>query len=154
MSASDDVSASLTGIHYETERQPPADTLSQIERGLHEHNVAHLGEDVINRYRKVAVVARMPEHTLIGGIIGEMFWDWLHIDTLWVEERYRAHGIGSELLARLERIAVAEGFLGSHLETTDFQAVDFYLRNGYTIFAELAGKPAGSTWYYMKKTLV
>jgi hypothetical protein len=38
-----------------------------------------------------------------------------------------------------------------HLETTSFQALDFYLKNGYEVFGQLEGKPAGHTWYYLKK---
>jgi hypothetical protein len=58
------------------------------------------------------------------------------------------------LLKQIEAEAIAKGFHGSHLETTDFQAVDFYLQNDYEVFGELEGKPKGYTWYYMKKILI
>jgi ribosomal protein S18 acetylase RimI-like enzyme len=73
---------------------------------------------------------------------------------LWVNEKYRGQGIGSDLLKEIEAAAMTKGFYGSHLETTDFQAAEFYRKNGYEVFGELEGKPEGHTWFYMKKRLV
>ena len=144
----------MTDWEIETVFDPPAESLARLDRGLHEFNLARLGEDTIHRYHRVAVFARDRDGTLIGGIHGELFWDWLHIDTLWVHEAHRGQGIATQLLAQIERTAAAKGFYGSHLETTDFQALGFYLKNGYEIFGELEGKPAGSTWYYIKKRII
>lgn len=41
----------------------------------------------------------------------------------------------------------------AHLETAEFQALAFYLKHGYEVFGRLPGKPAGHTWYYLKKDL-
>jgi hypothetical protein len=49
---------------------------------------------------------------------------------------------------------MSKGFLGSHTETADFQALDFYLKSGYEVFGKLEGKPKGTTWYFIKKVLV
>lgn len=140
-------------LTYELSCDPSAEVVQEIDQGLHQYNVAHLGEDVINRYTRVAVAARDEAGQLIGGIYGDLFWEWLHIETLWVSESARGEGIGSELLMRLEQEAVAGGAGGAHLETTSFQALGFYQRHGYEIFGELEGKPSGVTWYYLKKQL-
>lgn len=142
-----------TELQYETRFQFDADTIEPLESGLHEYNLAHLGEEVIYRYHRVAVLAYGPEGRVAGGIHGEMFWDWLYIHTMWVEDRLRGQGIGTQLLERIERAATEKGFYGSHVETTDFQALEFYRRNGYEIFGVLEGKPAGHNWYYLKKQL-
>jgi GNAT superfamily N-acetyltransferase len=120
---------------------------------LHEHNLAHLGAEVLNDYHRLAVVARDETGEVIGGIHGELVWEWLYIQSLWVDESHRGRGIGARLLAAIEAAAVAKGFTRSHLETTDFQALEFYLRHGYEVFGKLEGKPAGATWYYIKKDL-
>jgi len=133
---------------------PPSEDVAAIERGLHAYNVAHLGEDVIDNYHQVAVVARDVEGNIVGGVHGELCWDWLYIKTLWVAESHRAQQAGSRLLAALEEAALCRGFSRAHLETTDFQALDFYLKHGYEVFGRLPGKPAGHTWYYLKKDLV
>jgi GNAT superfamily N-acetyltransferase len=90
---------------------------------------------------------------VIGGIHGEIFYDWLHIDTFWVDETHRGQGIGTRLLAQIEETALGKGCHGSHLETIDFQALGFYLKNRYAVFGQLEDKPKGSTWYYLKKKL-
>jgi GNAT superfamily N-acetyltransferase len=144
----------MTDLNTETVFDPPAESLAPIDRGLHEFNLACLGKATIHRYHKVAVFARDKDGTMIGGIYGELLWDWLHIDTLWVHEAHRGQGIATRLLAQIEEAAASKGFCGSHLETTDFQALGFYLKNGYEIFGELEGKPAGSTWYYIKKRII
>jgi GNAT superfamily N-acetyltransferase len=141
-------------VHYEKVFDPSKEQMAPIDRGFHEFNLAHLGEKIIYNYYKVMIVARDEDGSVIGGIHGEMYWDWLHIDTLWVDDKYRERGIGTGLLEQIEAAAISKGFLGSHLETTNFQAIDFYLKKGYEIFGKLEGKPAGSTWYFIQKKLV
>jgi hypothetical protein len=36
----------------------------------------------------------------------------------------------------------------AHLETYDFQAKDFYLKNGYSVFASLQANPDAPIRYY------
>jgi len=140
-------------LNYEMVFDPPKKDLEAIDRGLHEFNLCCLGEAVIYDYVQVAIFARDQEDTVIGGIYGDLMWDWLYIQTLWVTPAYRDRGIGTKLLAMAEEAARSRGIYGSHLETTDFQALDFYLKNGYQVFVKLEGKPVGSTWYYIKKKL-
>lgn len=141
-------------IILETTFDPPHDHLEAVNNGLHEFNLAQLGERLIYNYFKVLVIAKAQDGSVVGGIHGNMGWDWLHIDTSWVDEKYRRQGIGSNLLKQVEKAAISKGFIGSHLETTEFQAVDFYIENGYEVFGALEGKPKGHTWFYMKKRLL
>ena len=139
--------------HYDVILDPPAEDVEAIDRGLHAYNLAHLGEDVIYDYHPLAVVVRDEEGAVVGGVHGELCWGWLYIKTMWVAEDYRGRGIGTHLLAQLESVAVARGFHQAHLETTDFQALAFYLKNGYEVFGRLPNKPLGHTWYYLNKDL-
>ena len=141
-------------MEYESAFAPSDEIISAIDHGLHRHNVAHLGKEVIDNYAHVAVVARDEEGEIVGGIHGDLVWDWLYIRTLWVDEAYRGEGIGTQLLEQIEAIAISKGFYHSHLETTDFQALAFYRKNGYTTFGQLEDKPKGTTWYYIKKNLI
>lgn len=74
------------------------------------------------------------------------------INVLFVEEQHRHKGLGSLLLNKVETEAKAIGASLIHLDTFDFQAKDFYLKNGYEIFAVLDNCPPGHERYYMKKT--
>ena len=87
------------------------------------------------------------------GLIGEIAWGWLHIDILWVDERVRGGGVGSDLLTYAEDESIAMDSPRAYLETTDFQALGFYQKQGYEVFAELPDQPPGHTCYYLKKEL-
>jgi GNAT superfamily N-acetyltransferase len=80
-------------------------------------------------------------------------WGILYIDVLFVDEHHRGKKLGSQLLERVEQEAKAMGASLSHLDTFDFQAKDFYLKQGYTIFGVLENCPKGHQRYYLSKTL-
>ncbi len=92
---------------------------------------------------------------IIGGIIARMYcWKVVYVDILWVDDSIRGQGIGTYLLNDLEKTAKDKGVTLIHLDTFDFQAKDFYLRNGYEVFGILDECPSGGhSRYYMKKYL-
>ena len=61
---------------------------------------------------------------------------WLYIELAWVDESVRKKGSGSRLLTLLENAVLEAGIDKIHLNTGSFQALEFYLKNGYIIFAE------------------
>jgi len=66
---------------------------------------------------------------------------WFYVTDLYVEKPYRGRGIGSALLAALERGVVALGGERIWAWTAAFEAPAFYQKHGYVIFCEMAG------WY-------
>jgi len=67
----------------------------------------------------------------LGGFRGEVYFHWLFVNVLFVEERERGKGLGARLLSEGEARAKAKGALHSRLETFEWQAPDFYLKHGY-----------------------
>jgi len=55
---------------------------------------------------------------------------------------------------RAEAEARAMGVSQAYLETTAFQALGFYEKRGYQIFAQLKNQPPGHICYYLKNTLL
>lgn len=93
-------------------------------------------------------------HKVVGGITAILYcWKCLYIDVLWVEEEYRHQGLGAQLLKKVEEVAIKSGCHLSHLDTFDFQAKAFYLKNDYEIFGELKNCPPGHSRFYLKKIL-
>lgn len=91
---------------------------------------------------------------IIAGINSFVYhWGILYIDVLFVDERYRGKNLGANLLQQVEKEAVAMGAYLSHLDTFDFQAKDFYLKQGYAIFGVLDDCPKGHKRFYLKKNL-
>jgi ribosomal protein S18 acetylase RimI-like enzyme len=95
------------------------------------------------------------EHSnVIAGIGSDIYcWGILYIEFLYVDEQYRDHGLGSALLNQVENEAKELDVALVHTDTYDFQAKDFYLKNGYTIFGILDDCPKGHKRYYLKKKL-
>ena len=77
---------------------------------------------------------------IIGGCIMEAYeyhWSRMFLNTLWVDERYRHHGIGSMIIREVERIAREKGCRVVTLGTASFMARPFYEKHGYTVFTTL-----------------
>lgn len=92
--------------------------------------------------------------SIIAGCIAKMYcWNVIYIDILWVDEKYRKSGLGTRLLNEIEAVALEEKCSLIHLDTFDFQAKDFYIKNGYEIFGVLEDCPKEHCRYYLKKKL-
>ncbi|WP_240203948.1 GNAT family N-acetyltransferase [Streptomyces actuosus] len=92
--------------------------------------------------------------TLAAGLVGHTWATWLHVTYLWVDERHRGEGLGSRLLAAAERLAREEhGCRNARLETWDFQAPDFYRKQGYEVVGVIPDYPPGITEYTLAKRL-
>lgn len=99
----------------------------------------------------LAVLARDGQGRVVGGIEASVYWDGLDIALLWVEERWRGHGLGSRLLARAEDFAHRRGAVVAFLKTV--AARRFYERAGYHVYGALEDRPIGTVLYHMKKRL-
>ena len=92
---------------------------------------------------------------MIGGCIAtayEYHWSRMFLNDLWVDERYRHHGIGSMILREVERIAREKGCRVVTLGTASFMARPFYEKHGYTVFTTLKN-PNGYISYSLVKYL-
>jgi GNAT superfamily N-acetyltransferase len=91
---------------------------------------------------------------IIGGLVGELFWNALHVELLWVADAHRRRGYGRRLMEKAEGEARARGANLVYLNTFSFQAPAFYERLGYEQFGELADTPKGAKrmWYVKQLT--
>jgi GNAT superfamily N-acetyltransferase len=64
---------------------------------------------VPRNWRAVTLVLRSDEGRVVGGLLGSTVWDWLQIDTLWVDDAVRGRGHGRALITRAEQIALGCG---------------------------------------------
>ncbi|AVQ54868.1 TPA: GNAT family N-acetyltransferase [Clostridium botulinum] len=91
---------------------------------------------------------------IIGGILACLaLWHILSIDTLWVKKEFRNQGVAKQLLSLVETEARNMGCHIVYLSTYDFQAKDFYLKNGYEIFGVLEDCPKEHKIYHLSKRL-
>lgn len=78
----------------------------------------------------------------------------VHIKSLVVAKEAQGKGLGSQLLLELEEAARQNGVTSITLSTKSYQAKEFYLKNGYQIYASLENVPMqGVTKYQFIKYL-
>lgn len=94
------------------------------------------------------------QNKIVGGITGYIGWNWMYVHLLWVKEEHRGHKLGSLLLEEAESMAKSKGIPSSFLGTVDFQAPQFYQKNGYEIFGTRHNFPKGHSTYSLKKSLL
>ena len=91
---------------------------------------------------------------IIAGCVARMYcWNVAYVDTLWVDETYRGKGLGAKLLEEVEKAAKEKGCYLIHLDTFDFQAKEFYEKQGYEVFGVLDDCPTEHCRYYLKKNI-
>ena len=145
------VNMSKDAVRIDVDAAPTQEDIAVVRAGLRAHNQRHLpGQE----WRNIALYLRDAEDRILGGVLAEIGWDWLHISILWVDERTRGQGYGSRLLAAIEAEARRAGCRGVFLDTFSFQARPFYERNGYEVFGALADFPAGYERYFLRKSLI
>lgn len=134
------------------------DRAATIRAGLRAYNVRHSAvlrrmADLPDTGEEPVQVCALIGDTVAGGLVGRTWAGWLHIDLLWLPEDQRGTGLGTRLLHTAEELARARGCTDSRTETWDFQAPEFYRRNGYRVVAEIPGYPADCIEYILTKEL-
>jgi GNAT superfamily N-acetyltransferase len=130
------------------EENPSKDDILIVREGLQHFNRLHVPDD---NYQPMVLFLRDPDGTIVGGLLGETYWGWMHIGILWLRESVRRQGFGSQLLTAAEEEAARRGCRGVHLDTMSFQALPFYLRHGYQVFGELEDLPPGNRRIFLFK---
>jgi ribosomal protein S18 acetylase RimI-like enzyme len=130
--------------------KPEQSAMKVIGQGIGNYNEQHAGD---HKKQRLCFVLQAPDQAIVGGVIGAMYWDWFHIDLLWVKDELRGRGYGHRLLTLAEQEARQRGAKNAYLDTFSFQAPDFYKQHGYQVFGELPDYPAGHQRYFLTKRL-
>lgn len=129
---------------------PSESEIEFVNNALARFNDAKVGPD---NHELLNIVEYDDSGNVIGGILGGTYWGWMHIDILWVDEKFRKQGIGSKLLQSAEDEARRRGAHSVHVDTMSWQAPDFYKKHGYKIISELNDIPKGNKKYHLIKQL-
>ena len=121
-----------------------------IGRALGEYNSAQAHRE--HRYIPLNKKLLDADGNLIAAIFsGVGSWNNLEIDMLWVDEDFRDQGIGSALLAEIEREAQEQGAYFSLVEGLFDWQDGFFRKNGYKEVGTLEDCPRGHRMYVMEK---
>jgi GNAT superfamily N-acetyltransferase len=140
----------MTSYSFDIDENASPEDVKAVWDGLAEYNRTYNGR---GEYTQLRIFLRDGDGRLAGGLLGECFWGWLHIDIFWLEEAARRQGLGSRLLARAEDEGRKRGCKYAYLDTLSFQARPFYEKNGWEVFATQEDFPVGHTRWFLKKTL-
>ena len=99
-------------------------------------------------------LTREEEGRLIALLHAQQVLENIHIKALVVDKEHQKKGLGASLLAELEEKAAEAGVTSITLSTKSYQAKDFYIKQGYEIYASLTDVPQkGITKYHFIKKL-
>ena len=122
-----------------------------VFNGLKAYNEAKVGP---RNTRPLALCLRGEDGTILGGLVGEFKWDWLHVDMLWIDQTQRGKGHGEALVNMAEDEARKRGAIGIYLHTGSRQAPGFYARLGYRECGHMENYPVvGSSLHHFAKAL-
>ncbi|MEW4429618.1 GNAT family N-acetyltransferase [Paenibacillus pabuli] len=130
-----------------------AEESAYVRNQLIAFNAAHLSEELKHRYEELNFNIKNEAGDIVAGVLSTLCWNWLELDILWVDEKQRHQGYGSQLLLEIERIAREKSCDFIMLNTFSFQAPGFYKKHGYQLMTTLENAPTGHRHYYFKKDL-
>ncbi|MFN9476417.1 GNAT family N-acetyltransferase [Acidovorax sp.] len=122
-----------------------------LGKHLREFNYRTVGE--YPQVQPVRLDVRDRHGRLVAGIRSYVFVYWLQTDVLWVAEDQRGKGLGARLLGMAEAQGKALGARNAKLETFEWQARDFYLKQGYGEYARIDDYIQGQYLALMRKPL-
>jgi GNAT superfamily N-acetyltransferase len=127
------------------------ETRAAVVRGISAHNEARVGP---RNTKPLTISLRNEQGEIVGGLVGELKWEWLYVDLFWIDEAHRGAGHGVAMLRQAEQEARDYGARGVYLTTLSIQAPQFYERLGYREYGRIADYPlAGHTLHQFTKAL-
>lgn len=130
-----------------------SENIKKIIDGINDYNL-NIVPAVSAHWTPLEFVIKDKVGKEIAGILaGIGYWNGLEIKILWVDENFRNNGLATKLLNYVETTAKEKGATISMLDTFDFQAPGFYLKNGYHQIGEINDFPKGHKRIYFSKKL-
>ena len=120
-----------------------------------EHGLAEYNETQAKRrdWRALAVVVHDAQTgEPVGGLLGRTSLGLFFLDLFYLPASLRGSGVGTRALRMAEEEAIRRGCQAATLVTVNFQAPEFYARNGWEEFGRIATMP-GVERVFMRKTL-
>ena len=120
-----------------------------VSEGIIASNARIVGE----RDKAFSIFLKNDSGKIFGGIQAFLDTESIYVDVLWVEEKLQKKGYGTELLDVVEQEAVKNGCRYVTVDTWDFQAEGFYLKNGYERIGEVKNYWLGHSKISLRKQI-
>lgn len=133
-------------------RSSPEEALA-VRTNLIQFNARFIAEDLQQNYEEINLHIKDEFGEIAGGINSVFCWNWIEVDILWIDDRFRGRGYGSRLLQEIETIAKEKQCTFIKLNTFSFQAPAFYRKHGFQEITRIYDAPRGHQHYYFVKYL-
>jgi ribosomal protein S18 acetylase RimI-like enzyme len=142
---------SKSSNNYFISDNPSEEEMKIVEEGLKAHNKNFPSGGLDIPTPDISLVLKDNNGDIIGGVITSMLNGIMHLEVLWVDEKYRDQGFGKKLVLYAEKIGREKGYPASQTWTFSFQAPEFYQSIGYKVLGVFDGYTDGITEYVLLK---
>ena len=108
----------------------------------------------MNRMTSFALLMKNPADVIVAGAMGYSMYGFLYVDMLWVDEKFRHKGWGTQLLNAAENLGRERNCRFVCLITMSWQALRFYEKHGYKIEFIREGFDNDTKMYCLRKSLI
>lgn len=122
-----------------------------IEKALRQQNRLEAPSTQSKEPLKYNLVIKDNGGDVVGGVITTIYRYSMYVETLWIDEKYRKGGYGTQLMKQAEETARAHGCTMMQLDTFNYQAPEFYKKLGFVQYGELGYKEGFVRYYLMKE---
>ncbi len=137
-------------LQLHTEYLPSEEDSKVVRNGIVSFNMKKLNAD----NKSFSIFLKDEEGRVQGGIMTWLDNESLYIDILWIDEKWRGKDYGTQLMQAAEAEARKQGCIYSTVDTFDFQAEPFYLKNGYERMGEIKNYIRSHSRIFMRKKIV
>lgn len=139
----------MNNIKFTVHTNPCDKDNAFLRRKIVEFNAGFLNEQA----SQFSVFAKNDQADIIGGATIWEHSDALYIDILWVDDQYRNNKIGSNLISKIIEHALLKEIKKVFVDTYDFQATQFYIKQGFIVIGRLDNYLLGHERIYFRKDL-
>lgn len=136
-------------FQLQVDYQPTIKDMMTVRGGIVEFNNNALDFES----KSFAIFLKDEQDKIRGGVIAWFDIESTYVEILWVEEALRGQKHGTTLLRAAEKEAVKNGCRYSTLDTFEFQAEAFYLKNGYERLGEIKNYIRHYSRIFLRKKL-
>ncbi len=122
----------------------------EIYKGFNRHSLSVIGyEWILDTFAFVA----KDDGVLAGVCVVSFFWGVVHIKYLYVTEKYRKKGLGTNLVNQAIKYGLENKCSFALVETMSYQALDFYKKMGFYLEFTQKGFSYGTSLHHLRKEL-
>ena len=125
--------------------KPSEEETKIVERGLEDYNKTFPNGELDIPTPDISLVLKDIDGNIVGGVITSMLTGVMHLEVLWIDDKYRGRGFGRDLVLQAERIGREKSYSASQTWTFSFQSPDFYQSIGYKVIGIFEGYTGGIT---------